>query len=98
MSWLNRIKLRVLAAVLGIPLTAAALVIMLSPPLWLTWPIVGAAVAAVGMSIDQMTRGLAGHRCYHCGATLDPEQATGVGVVCSSCGSLNQHRPSDFQA
>lgn len=91
LSWLRTLRLKVLAYALIIPLAAWG-VIALSPA-WAALPIVGVAVAAVTMTLNKMTQRLGQVTCWTCGADLTGAPESVVGVVCDSCGAINQHRP-----
>lgn len=91
LSWLRTLRLKVLAYALIIPLAAWG-VIALSPA-WAALPIVGVAVAAVTMTLNKMTLRLGQVTCWTCGADLTGAPESVVGVVCDSCGAINQHRP-----
>jgi predicted RNA-binding Zn-ribbon protein involved in translation (DUF1610 family) len=88
-GWFHRLRLRVLAmvgAVVVLALTAASVV---SLP---TWAVVGAAVAAVALAVNTMTSRLSHPTCWDCGADLAGEPGGMHGVLCPSCGSVNQTR------
>ena len=92
--WLSRIRFRVVVFVIGIPLAAFG-VISLSPA-WLTLPLVGVAVASLTMTVSKLTHRLGAHICLTCGsdlADLADLAAHEHGVICPTCGALNQHRP-----
>ncbi|MEM9083282.1 MAG: hypothetical protein AAGB34_06770 [Planctomycetota bacterium] len=87
-TWFGKMRLRFFTLVVGIPAAAVIVAITLSPPSWL---IVGATVAAVTVGVNHATRNLAVHRCYSCGSSIENEEPCEAGIICPSCGSLNQH-------
>lgn len=93
MAWLNRIRLRVIVFVIGIPLAAVG-AISLSPA-WLTLPLVGMAFAAVTMSVSKLTSRIAQDTCLTCGGNLVGQPQSENGVICPHCGALNLHLAHD---
>ncbi len=91
MTWFHRIRLRVLAillagtlAVIGV-LTWAAV-----PPI----AVMGAAVITVAAMVSSATSRLSSPTCWSCGEDLSEEPEGVHGRICSSCGAVDQHRPS----
>lgn len=91
MSWVNKLRLRVIVFVIGIPLAAFGAITL--GPAWLTLPLVGVAVAAVTMTVSKLTSRMNAHVCLTCGGSLAGEPPHEHGVMCRACGALNQHRP-----
>jgi len=60
--------------------------------LFVTLPLVGVAIAAVTMTVNKTSK-ISAQRCWTCGTSLRDEPAGEQGVVCPSCGSLNQFNP-----
>lgn len=90
-TWLGKIKLRVLVAVIGVPLAVAGVVSL--GPGWLMVPLVGVAVAAVTVTVNKITQRLGAATCWTCGQDLSSEPEGEHGIVCPECGSLCQARP-----
>lgn len=91
MTWLGRIRLRVVVFVIGIPLAAFGAISL--GPAWLAVPLLGVAVAAVTMTVSRLTERLDARTCWTCGRDLAGEPPHEHGIVCPDCGSLNQHNP-----
>ena len=89
--WVGRLRMKSAAVVVGVPAVVAILVMVLSLPGIVVWPLVGATVAAVGVGVRQITLPLREHRCYTCGTSLAGEPEFEFGVVCPKCGSVNSH-------
>lgn len=96
MTWLGRIRLRVVVFVIGIPLAAVGAISL--GPTWLALPLLGVAVAAVTMTVSRLTERLDAHTCWTCGHDLAGEPPHEHGIVCPDCGSLNQHNPRTLLA
>ncbi len=75
--------------VIGVPL--ATLGVISLTPAWLTLPLVGMAVAVVTVTVDKLTGRISATTCLTCGRDLASEPVDEHGVVCPSCGALNQH-------
>lgn len=91
MTWLGRMRLRLFATIIGVPL--AVFGVLSIGPGWLTIPLVGVAIAAVTVTVNKTTNRIVGERCWTCGTSLHGEPAGEQGVVCPDCGSLNQFNP-----
>jgi len=85
----SRIRLRLLALVIGVPLATVG-VISLSPS-WAALPLVGMAVYAFTVSVNKVSHRLAQPTCWTCGHDLSAQPLGDYGVACPDCGSLNQH-------
>jgi len=88
MTWRSKLKLRAWVFVVGAPLAVAGMISV--SPVWLTLPLVGVAVAAVTVTVTKVGGWLNQPRCWTCGTDLVDEDPTEHGVVCPSCGALNQ--------
>ncbi|MEN0021088.1 MAG: hypothetical protein AAF747_09425 [Planctomycetota bacterium] len=89
MDWLSRLRFRVFAFLIGVTLTAVA---MLS---WFAWPaavVVTGAITAAAVCVNTMTAKLRQHRCHGCGTNIEGTAAGTYGVVCPSCGAINSDR------
>ncbi|HBS29507.1 MAG TPA: hypothetical protein DEB06_08685 [Phycisphaerales bacterium] len=95
-TWLGRMRLRLIIFVIGIPLAAFGAISF--GPGWLALPIVGVAVAVVSVSVNKLAQRLAHPVCWTCGHDLSSLTPHDLGVVCPSCGSLNQHSLSNALA
>ncbi len=91
MAFLNRIRLRVVVFVIGIPLAAFGAISL--GPAWMALPLFGVAVAAMTMTVNKATQRLGQHACLTCGHELGALPAHDNGIICPSCGALNQHKP-----
>ncbi|MEM8835280.1 MAG: hypothetical protein AAGD00_05625 [Planctomycetota bacterium] len=89
--WMSRVRLRVAALIVGIPLAAFG-VLSLGVAGWLTLPVVGVAIAAVSVGFSKATSRLAADTCWTCGTSLADEPASEHGVMCPKCGALNQQK------
>ncbi len=88
MTWRSKLKIRAWVFVIGVPLAVVG-VISISPA-WLTFPLVGVAVAAVTMTVNKVGQRLSQPTCWTCGFDLADENPAAQGVACPSCGALNQ--------
>jgi len=91
LTWLGRLRLRLIVFVIGIPLAAFGIITI--GPAWLTLPVVGVALAAVTMTVNKTAGRIIGERCWTCGENIKGEPAGEQGVVCPECGALNQFNP-----
>ena len=87
MIWMSKIRLRVLAFMLGLVFTAIGIVSLTTIP---AWPIVGVAVAAAAVAVNSMTSKLKVPICHGCGKPLGNAPSGQYGVICPSCGFLTQ--------
>ncbi len=88
MIWMSRIRLRVLAFLLGLTLTVIGVLSLTALP---ALPVVGVAFAAAAMAVNSMTSRLKQPTCHGCGGVLREDAPSGqYGVVCPGCGSLTQ--------
>ncbi len=87
MTWFARLRLRVLAVLLAAILAAIGLVTWLAVP---AWPVIGVTLVTVAAVVNSMTTKLSQHVCRHCGTTLQAQRPGVYGVICDSCGSVNE--------
>lgn len=87
MNWFHKIRLRVLAVLLGGILAAFALINFLA---WPVLPVVGATVLTVAAMVHGFTSRLGEPNCWKCGGNLGNQPTGEYGAVCPRCGSINQ--------
>lgn len=92
MAWVNRLRLRLVVFVIGIPLAAWGAISI--GPAWLALPLVGMAVACVTVSVNRLTQRMTAHTCLTCGGDLSGITPHEHGIACPACGALNQHNPA----
>lgn len=85
LTYIHKLRLRVLAWLLGITLAGFAAVSWMALP---AWPVVGVAVAIVVATVSTMTNRLTTETCYSCGKDMHDVQAGEHGRTCPSCGSI----------
>lgn len=85
MIWMSRLRLRVLAFVLGIALTAIGILSLTALP---ALPVVGVAFAAAAVAVNSATHKLRHAVCHGCGQPLGNAPSGNYGAVCPGCGSL----------
>ncbi|MCW5767670.1 MAG: hypothetical protein KIT19_03225 [Phycisphaeraceae bacterium] len=86
LTYIHKLRLRVLAWLLGITLAGIAAVSWMALP---AWPVVGVAVAIVVATVSTMTNRLNTETCYSCGHDMHDVQAGEHGRTCPSCGSIS---------
>lgn len=86
MTYIHRLRLRVLAWLLGIILAGIAAVSWMALP---GWPVVGVAVAMVVATVSTMTNRLKAETCYSCGQDIRHIEAGEHGRACPSCGAVS---------
>lgn len=94
MTWMHRLRLKVLAYAVGILLTALGLISLTTLP---AWPVLGIAVAAVAFTIHAAAGRLTtvAPVCYGCGQTLAGTPEGEHGTICPHCGAVNQRLAAD---
>lgn len=85
MSWMHRLRLRVLALLVACVLAAIAIA---SAAAWPVWPVLGFAAAAVALVVNRMASRLDESTCLSCGADLTGHPHGQHGVICPSCGGF----------
>lgn len=88
MTWLGKVRLRAIVAVIGVPIALLATISAL--PMWVMVPIV---VAAVTMTVSRVTSGMQRQTCWTCGEDLSAETHGTHGLACPHCGTLNMFEP-----
>ncbi|MEK6702770.1 MAG: hypothetical protein AABZ53_10940 [Planctomycetota bacterium] len=88
-DWFSRIRRRALVWVVGIAVAAVVAISLTTIP---TWPIVGIAVLAAATAVNTIASRLHTDTltCLRCGEGLAGEKPGTYGVICKSCGSINQ--------
>ncbi|MFG0241789.1 MAG: hypothetical protein ACF8R9_03270 [Phycisphaerales bacterium JB054] len=87
MIWMARIRLRVLAFVLGLALTAIGLISLTALP---ALPVLGVAFAAAAVGVNSLTSRLKQPVCHGCGTPIGDVPPGHYGTACPHCGSLTQ--------
>jgi hypothetical protein len=85
LTYIHRLRLRVLAWLLGIILAGIAAVSWMALP---GWPVIGVAVAMVVATVSTMTNRLKAETCYSCGQDIRHVEAGEHGRACPSCGAV----------
>jgi len=82
---MQRIRLRVMAVLVGTVLAAVATVSLTSIP---AWPIVGVAVATVALAANKISARLRSPVCWGCGKDLGGRKSGEYGIICPDCGTM----------
>lgn len=88
MTWLHRVRLRVLAIVLAGGLAVFGLLSWLALP---ALPVVGVALLTVAAMVNGVTNRLSVPTCWSCGENLADRPSGVHGTLCDGCGAVNQH-------
>ena len=89
MSWLHRLRLKVLAFMAALVLAGVAVASVTTVPVW---GVVGVTVAAVAFAVNTLGSRLSHPTCLGCGRDLTGEHRGEYGVMCPGCGTINQPR------
>ncbi|MFK7758503.1 MAG: hypothetical protein AB8C13_01000 [Phycisphaerales bacterium] len=93
MFWLQKLRLRVFALLVGLTIAVITVVGMLSVPVL---PAIGVALVAAVTMVNSMTTKLSAITCSGCGNDLTQIPAYTYGIICPNCGSTTQpFNPSD---
>ena len=84
-NWMQKMRLRVLALLVGTALAAVATASFTTMPVW---PVVGVAVAAAAWGVSKITSRLKQPTCWGCGGDLSREPAGSYGKICPGCGTI----------
>lgn len=87
MSWMHKIRLRVLALLVATALAAIGAVSLAALPVW---PVVGVAVATFAFAMNSMTSRLSHPVCWGCGGDIAKIPSGEYGVICPTCGAITQ--------
>lgn len=85
-AWIVRARYKAFAYTAAIAVAAVATITFIGAP-WL--PVVGVAVAALAVSVSNVTKNLAKPTCLSCGKDLVHEPIGVHGVICPGCGAVN---------
>lgn len=85
MSWLARLRVRVLALVIGGVLAALGVLSLTTFPAWGVW---GVTVAAVAMAVHRVANKLSEPTCLGCGENIAKVPQGEHGAVCPHCGTI----------
>lgn len=86
-NWFHKLRLRVLAVLVGGVLAAFALINFLA---WPALPVVGATFFTVAAVVHGFTSRLSQPTCWNCGGDIAREPTGQYGAVCPGCGAVNQ--------
>lgn len=95
MTWMHRLRLRVLALIVGAAFTAIGIISFAAMPVW---PVIGVAVAAVAVAFSSVTSRLAHPVCWGCGQDIATQPLGEYGATCPHCGAVNQPLAGDSTA
>lgn len=84
-SWLARLRVRVLALVIGGVLAALGVLSLTTFPAWGVW---GVTVAAVAMAVHRVANKLSEPTCLGCGENIAKVPQGEHGAVCPHCGTI----------
>ena len=87
MTWMHKVRLRVLWTFVGIALTTLGVISLTTIP---AWPIVGVAVATLALAVNSMTSRLRQPICLGCGNDLNGLPRGEHGSICPRCGAVHQ--------
>lgn len=85
--WLHKIRLKILAFLLGVALTAIGVVSLAGIPVW---PVVGVAFAAVAVVVNRLSERVGRTTCANCGNALHDILPGEHGILCPRCGAFSQ--------
>ena len=85
-AWVSRLRFKTLLWTVAI-VAATTAAIALTSVSWV--PVVGAACAAMVMSVNKAHARMARPICWNCGHDVSKEPMSGYGRACPGCGSLN---------
>ncbi len=94
LSFLHKLRLRVLAILVGSGLAVFGLLSLVS---WPALPIIGVAVITVAAMVHRVTHKLSAPTCHACGHDLTGLPEASIGLICPDCGSVNLPLPSPEQ-
>jgi len=91
LTFLHKIRLRVLAILVGTGLAVFGLLSLVS---WPALPVIGVAVITVAAMVHRVTHKLSAPTCQACGHDLSGLPDSSIGLICPDCGSINVPLPS----
>lgn len=89
-AWMQRLRMRMLAVVVGMVLAGVGVATAFTLPVL---PVLGVAIAAAAVVVNQAAHRLIHPTCYGCGRDIASIDAGMYGVECPDCGVITQVRP-----
>ncbi|MBX3364465.1 MAG: hypothetical protein KF866_06850 [Phycisphaeraceae bacterium] len=89
MTWYHKLRLRALAFVIGLAITAAGLISWLALP---ALPVIGVVFATAAVMLHNIGSRATGTSCLGCGHDLSSVRTGVHGSMCPECGLINQFR------
>lgn len=89
-AWMQRLRMRMLAVVVGMVLAGFGVATAFTLPVL---PVLGVAIAAAAVVVNQAAHRLIHPTCYGCGRDIASLNAGMYGVECPDCGVITQVRP-----
>ncbi len=93
MTWYGKMRLKILAYVVGLTLGALGIASLTTVP---AWPVVGVAVAACVVMINRAAHRLSQPTCLGCGRDIAQLPTNEHGVACPGCGMVSR-RPEPIK-
>jgi len=90
MTWMHRMRMRTLAFVVALVVAGLGVAAAFTLPVL---PVLGVAVAAAAVVVNQMGYRLVHPTCYGCGRDVGQLAAGTYGVECPDCGAITQVLP-----
>ena len=84
--WLQRLRLRSLWLLVGVGLTTLGVISLTAIP---AWPVVGVAVAALALGLNNIAHRLSQPTCLSCGDSLSDAPRGEHGSICPKCGTIS---------
>jgi tRNA(Ile2) C34 agmatinyltransferase TiaS len=91
LTFLHKLRLRVLAILVGSGLAVFGLLSLVS---WPALPVIGVAVITVAAVVHRVTYKLSSPLCHACGHDLTGQPDSSIGLICPDCGAVNVPLPS----
>jgi hypothetical protein len=90
MNWMQRMRVRALALVVGLIVAGFGIAAAFTLPVL---PVLGVAIAAAAVVVNQAALRLSHPTCYGCGRDIAQVRAGTYGVECPDCGTITQVLP-----
>lgn len=87
MTWMHKIRLRVLALLVCVILGVIGVVSWAAVPVW---PVIGVAFATVALVVNTVASRLSHPVCWGCGQDIAQIPSGEYGVICPHCGTLTE--------